>query len=158
MLYRIHPITKQDAEDIATWQYSPPYTIYSLTPEVVPTLLHPLNGYFSVKDEDDRIVGYCCFGQEARVMGGEYEGGEGVLIDVGVGLHPERVGQGEGSRFVEAILHYGLQRYKTQGFRVTIAEFNKRSLKTFLSLGFKETNRFKRPGDHLAFIQLEKMI
>jgi ribosomal-protein-alanine N-acetyltransferase len=158
MLYRIHPITKQNAEDIATWQYPPPYTIYSLTADVIPTLLDPLNGYFSVKDEDDRLVGYCCFGQEARVMGGEYEGGEGVLIDVGVGLRPERVGQGEGRRFVGAILLYGLQRYKTQGFRVTIAEFNKRSLKTFLSLGFEETYRFKRPSDHLVFIQLEKMI
>lgn len=158
MQYGIHPLTKQDAEDIVTWQYPPPYMIYSLTDEVIPVLVDPLNGYFSVKDEDDQLVGYCCFGQEARVMGGEYGGGEGVLIDVGVGLRPERVGQGEGRRFVEAILDYGLQRYKPQGFRVTIAEFNKRSLKTFLSLGFEETFRFMRKSDNLEFIQLERYV
>jgi RimJ/RimL family protein N-acetyltransferase len=155
MRYTIHPITKQDAEEIATWQYPPPYTIYSLTAEVIPVLLDPSNQYFSVKD-DDQLVGYCCYGPEGKVKGGQYEGSEGIFLDIGVGMRPDRVGKGEGKKFVGAILDHGFRRYKTQYFRVTIAEFNKRSLKAFQSLGFEESSRFKRAGDNLTFVQLER--
>jgi ribosomal-protein-alanine N-acetyltransferase len=156
MHYQIQPVTAKDAEELATWAYPPPYEIYNLSVDVIPIMLNPLRRYFSVKDEDDQIAGYCCFGQEAKVMGGGYERSEPAVLDIGVGMHPDRVGKGEGSGFVEAILQYALQQYKTEKIRVTIAEFNKRSLKTFLSLGFEETYRFERPCDDLIFIQLER--
>ena len=156
MTYEIHPITKRDADDIATWQYPTPYALYSLTAEVIPLLLDPLKRYFAVRDVADDLVGYCCFGQEARVMGGEYPESESSVLDIGVGMRPERVGEGNGRGFVGAILLYAAQRYKPARFRVTIAQFNKRSLRTFESLRFEESYRFKRPGDHLVFIQLER--
>jgi hypothetical protein len=46
--------------------------------------------------------------------------------------------------------------YNPDRFRVTVAEFNKRSRRTFQALKFVETIRFSRPGDDLEFIQLEK--
>lgn len=155
MEYRVGSITAQDAEDIAAWKYPPPYEIYSLSVDVIPTLLNPTNRYFVVKDGADRRVGFCCFGSEARVMGGDYLVDDSIL-DVGVGMRPDRVGRGDGRDFVDAILSYAMKRFKSRRFRVTIAEFNQRSLKTFLSLGFNETHRFTRVDDNLIFIQLER--
>ncbi len=157
MDYQVVPITNQDAEDIATWKHPPPYEIYNLSADVIPILLDPLNRYFVVRDDKDHLVGYGCFGSEARVMGGNYSEDDESVLDVGIGMRPDRVGKGEGKRFVDAILLYATQRYKPTRFRVTIAEFNKRSLKTFMSLKFEETCRFTRPGDLLAFIQLERL-
>jgi ribosomal-protein-alanine N-acetyltransferase len=156
MHYKFQPVTERDAGELATWTYPPPYEIYSLSEDMISELQDPLRRYFSVKVEEDQFAGYCCFGQEARVVGGVYEGSEPAFLDIGVGMHPDRVGRGEGSGFVKAILQYAFQQYKTEKFRVTIAEFNLRSLKTFLSLGFEETYRFKRPWDGLIFIQLER--
>jgi hypothetical protein len=71
-------------------------------------------------------------------------------------MRPDRAGKGEGRRFLGTVLFYAMERYNPTRFRVTIAEFNKRSLKTFKSLRFEETYRFPRPGDSLVFIQLER--
>jgi ribosomal-protein-alanine N-acetyltransferase len=158
MYYKIHPITNQEAEDIATWLYPSPYKMYNLSLDVIPKLLDPLNRYFAVRDPNDRLVGYCCFGSEARVMGGNYIDEGLSILDVGVGMQPDRIGKGEGIRFVNDILFYGMKRYNPIKFRVTIADFNKRSLRTFMSLGFEETNRFTRPSDQLMFIQLERPV
>jgi len=155
MDYQVDSITAQDAEDIATWKYPPPYEIFSLFVDVIPTLLNPTNRYCVVKDGEDQRVGFCCFGLEARVMGGNYMGDDSIL-DVGVGMRPDRVGRGDGRDFVDAILSYAMKRFKPRRFRVTIAEFNQRSLKTFLSLGFNETHRFSRLDENLVFIQLER--
>ena len=89
-------------------------------------------------------------------MGGVYEGTEPTVLDIGVGMHPERVGKGEGRGFVDAVLQYAFQEFGVEKFRVTIAEFNQRSLKTFQALGFEESDRFIRPWDSLIFIQLER--
>jgi ribosomal-protein-alanine N-acetyltransferase len=155
MEYQVFPITAQDADDIATWKYPSPYDMYSLSVEFIPTFLNPMNRYFIVRAREDNLVGFCCFGSEARVMGGDYMVDDSIL-DVGVGMRPDRVGKGEGRDFVEAVLSYATKRFKPVRFRVTIAEFNQRSLKTFRSLGFNQTHRFTRLDDNLEFIQLER--
>ncbi|TFH34264.1 MAG: N-acetyltransferase, partial [Anaerolineales bacterium] len=75
-------------------------------------------------------------------------------LDVGVGLHPDHVGQGLGGRFVLAILKFGVVTYHPERFRATIAAFNQRSLKTFLHLGFRQVHQFTRESDGLPFVQI----
>ena len=41
-------------------------------------------------------------------------------------------------------------------FRVSIAEFNKRSQKVFLKSGFVQTHSFVRDSDGMKFVQFEK--
>jgi RimJ/RimL family protein N-acetyltransferase len=152
----IHPMSQQDADDIASWRYEHPYQIYNLSRKDIPVLLDPENRYFAVKDEPSRRIGYCCFGGEARVPGGDYRDTEPLVIDVGVGMHPGMVGKGLGAAFVDAILHYAAGEFSPERFRVSVAAFNQRSQRTFLKLGFVETASFKRVTDGMRFVQLER--
>jgi len=68
-------------------------------------------GFWAVEDERE-LVGYCCFGAEARVPGVEAETG---TLDVGYGLRPDLVGLRRGRDFVEAILAFGTQRFTPDG-------------------------------------------
>ncbi len=158
MKFSIQPISQQDAEEIVTWRYEHPYAIYSLSREDLPVLLDPENRYFAVKDKSSQRIGYCCFGSEARVPGGDYHDTEPLVIDVGVGMHPGMVGKGLGVAFVTAILHYVAGEFSPERFRVSIAAFNERSQRTFLKLGFVETASFKRVTDGMRFVQLEREV
>ena len=42
MLYKIQPVIRKDAEELATWTYPPPYEIYSLSEDMFPALQDPL--------------------------------------------------------------------------------------------------------------------
>jgi len=152
----IHPLSRQQAEESATWRYDPPYDLYDLQPEHIPLLVDPANRYCAVCDESGQLVGTCCFGAEARVAGGDYLEGEPAVLDVGVSMHPGRVGRGLGTGFVASILEFAQETFAPETLRVTIAEFNRRSQRTFQRLGFAETSRFTRNSDGLVFVQLER--
>lgn len=157
MKYDIQPLREQDVNDIVKWRYEPPYDLYNLSYLDIPFLLDPKNRYFAVHGESGKLIGYCCFGEEARVPGGDYQQIEPVVLDIGVGLHPGQVGRGLGISFVDELLQFGVDEFIPEKLRVTVAAFNQRSLRTFLKHGFKETQRFKRKRDDMIFIQLERM-
>jgi len=154
----IRPLNAEDASEIASWQYEPPYSIYDLSQEEIPGLLDPGNRYFTVQDESGRLIGYCTYGVEAQVPGGEYLLAEPVVLDVGIGMHPGMVGRGLGKAFVAAILQFAVEAFQPDRFRVSIARFNQRSRRTFLNLGFRQTHSFSRQGDEMEFVQLEREV
>jgi len=119
-------------------------------------LFIPKYRYHQVLDETGDLIGYCCFGEDARVAGGDYSRGEPEVLDVGIGLRPDLVGQGLGQGFVTAILEYARKTFQPVVFRVTVADFNLRSLKTFQKLGFRTTNQFDRNPDSMSFTELER--
>ena len=149
-------MSERDATEVASWQYEPPYSMYSLSAEDIPILVNPINRYFAIRDERDRLIGYCCFGDEAKVAGGKYPDAEPVVLDVGIGMNPDLVGKGIGAAFVAAIIDFAIYEYTPTRFRVSIAELNKRSQKVFLNLGFIESHKFHRDGDAMEFVQLER--
>jgi ribosomal-protein-alanine N-acetyltransferase len=155
-MFSIRPMRRLDAEVIASWHYPVPYSMYDLNIDDIPALLGARNRYFAVVDASGELMGFCCFGQEGRVEGGEYESNEFGTLDVGVGMSPERIGKGLGDDFIRAILKYGLDSFEPTTFRVSIADFNLRSQRAFLSQGFAEVARFNRPSDGMLFIQFER--
>jgi ribosomal-protein-alanine N-acetyltransferase len=151
--WEISILTAEDVEDILDWRYAPPYDLYNLSGSNREALLAQENRYHAVREPSGRLVGYCCFGMEARVPGGEYPQDGDRTLDVGVGLHPELVGQGFGEYFVSIILAFASSKYRPERFRVTVAVFNQRSLKTFQGLGFAQVHTFQREPDGMTFIQ-----
>lgn len=154
--FQIVPITRDQAERIITWSYQHPYSVYDLTPEDLGGLLNPEHRYHHILDQAGGLVGYCCYGIDAQVPGGDYSCGEPKVLDVGVGLRPDLTGQGQGRDFVRAILGYAWKVFKPEIFRATIADFNLRSMNTFRGLGFQETHHFIRELGQLPFTQLER--
>lgn len=138
------PMTEPAAREILTWRYDEPYSLYDLTDEALPILLEPSHRYFAAHDTGCTLVGFCCFGEEAQVPGGDYA--DASLVDVGVGLRPDLTGRGFGPQFVTAVLDLARRDGVPLGFRVTIAAFNQRSRRMHERLGFREISRFRREG------------
>ena len=94
-------MTAAHAKAITTWRYEPPYDFYNPRDDIA-GFLRPDYHYYAAQDDDGGLVGYCCFGPDARVPGGAYP--EDGSLDVGVGLRPDLTGGGRGLGFFNAVL------------------------------------------------------
>lgn len=145
------------AREIIGWQYEPPYDIYNCSPNEVDDhiqwLLTPQYRYFSVWDDAEKLIGFCCFGEDARVPGGDYTAD---ALDIGWGLKPDRTGQGFGVRFIEAIFDIARRHFSPLAFRVTVAAFNQRSVRVCEKVGFHPVQRFEKTDTHDQFIVLKR--
>ena len=157
-LYFISPLSEENARKITTWRYDPPFDLYDLGPENISGFINPEYYYHQILNENGNLDGYCCYGLDAQVPGGEYLINMPEILDIGVGMKPNLTGVGRGHKFVSAILEYARERFHPDRFRVTIADFNLRSLKTFQSLGFKIQGSFVREMVDIHFFHLEKSV
>ena len=149
------PLATRHLHALAGWRYEAPYDFYDLSADLIRDCLDPALQYHVAIDESRTIVGYCCFGSDARVTGGDYGQVLADPLDIGVCLRPELTGRGLGRHFVRAVLSFAFRTYEARTFRVTIAAFNLRSRKTFERAGFGVTHHFVRLDDGVCFDQLE---
>jgi [ribosomal protein S18]-alanine N-acetyltransferase len=135
----IRPLRSSEAEAVAAWAYQGPWSIYD--PRPGDALISAEAGYDAVVDDDGSLVGYVCVGQEARVPGlAEADG----VLDIGVGMRPDLVGQGLGRAFGTVALEYLRERYGERPLRAVIQSWNERSLRLARNLGFRDA------GTHLC--------
>jgi RimJ/RimL family protein N-acetyltransferase len=146
---------EKDARAVLDWQYEPPYHIYNIDPsgreEVARFLVDPANRYYAMADTDGMLVGFSCFGEDARVPGGDYTLD---AVDIGLGVRPDLTGRGLGQGFVEAVIEFAHARFGARALRVTIAAFNERAQRVWRRAGFRWVARFVRPADGRAFVVL----
>ncbi len=151
----ISPIERSSAEAILQWQYPPPYDIYNIpaqdAQEVLAVFLDPAFAYHQICDETGELIGFCTFGEDARVRGGDYSQ---EALDIGMGVRPNLTGKGLGADFVQAVLGFARKTYTPSALRVTIAQFNKRAQRVWKKAGFVETQRFVPPNRRLSFLIL----
>ena len=124
---QVRALTEAEAATIASWRYPGRYSTYDVDD---PSIL--ARDHWAVTEAGE-LLGYCCFGAPARVSGASEDPG---TLDVGYGLAPCRMGGGQGSRFVAAILEFAHERYHAQSFRLSILDWNERSKKVAARLGF----------------------
>jgi ribosomal-protein-alanine N-acetyltransferase len=153
------PLSEEQARSILQWQYEPPWDMYNMLGEGqtlnVGVLTGPDKNYYAITDESGELLAYCCFGQEGRVPGGNYDS---PALDVGMGIRPDLIGQGLGRRYLEAIREFAIGEFSPTIFRVTIAAFNARALRLCEQAGFRQTQRFLRENDGLAFVILTRSV
>lgn len=139
------PLSEEEIRDFLGWRYPPPYQIYNLevqnVDDAIAFFLTPESGYLAVRDDEGAVVGFCCFGFEGQVPGGDYSVD---ALDVGIGMRPELTGQGLGYDFVAAVLAYAEERFAPQRLRATIALFNRRSQRVFENHGFRRQSQFAK--------------
>jgi [ribosomal protein S18]-alanine N-acetyltransferase len=148
----VRPLQRSDAEAVASWAYQGPWSIYDSRPG--DALISAEAGYdAAVVDDDGSLVGYLCVGQEARVPGlAEAEG----VLDIGVGMRPDLVGQGRGRSFGTVVLEYLRERYGDQPLRAVIQSWNERSLRLARNLGFRDagTHQCVQDGHEVSYTLL----
>ena len=152
----IRPITQEAARLMLDWRYPPPYDIYNFSSDdpvdvqdTLAYLLEPENQFFEIVDTKQRILGFCSFGQDGQVPGGNYSQS---ALDIGMGIRPDLTGQGLGSRFASAVVTYGAEKFHPVLFRVTIAAFNERAKRVWQRLGFQPVQEFVHLGTKRPFI------
>lgn len=135
------------------WRYPAPYDFYD-PPEAtdidyyVRQFLDPDLMFHAVLDDHDRFVGFCSYGRDGQVKGGDYTLD---ALDIGVGMRPDLTGQGIGAAFFEAILHFADEHVKAGRKRVTVAKFNERALRLYRRFGFHEHDEFEEPRSGVSY-------
>ena len=144
MRFSLTPITRADAQAISTWRYDEPYSVYNGNPASVASLLAPRYFYHAVHDDNAELLGYFCFGEDARVSTGKrlglYERED--ALDIGLGMRPDLTGQGLGEEFVHAGLQFARDTYSPRAFRLTVATFNRRAISVYERVGFEPVETF----------------
>jgi [ribosomal protein S18]-alanine N-acetyltransferase len=142
--FTLTPITRADAQAVSRWRYDGPYSAYNGNPASVASLLEPRYLYHSVHDDLGELVGYFCYGEDARVSAGTrlglYE--REIALDVGLGMRPDLTGQGLGEEFVHAGLRFARATYDPRAFRLTVATFNRRAIRVYRRVGFEPVVTF----------------
>ena len=144
MALTLRPATDNDVRTFVEWRYDTPYDVYDITTsldEAVIYFLDPTIHCHTLVDEGE-VAGYCTFGEDGRVPGGNYDG-DG--LDIGLGVKPARTGSGEGHRYVSAVVDHAAATFGSRQLRVTIAVGNKRARRVWSGAGFVEISRFITP-------------
>ncbi|WP_286170517.1 GNAT family N-acetyltransferase [Bacillus sp. NTK071] len=135
-MYHIQPMTLETAKEIQTWTYTEPYSLYSFSEdeEVLEELMD--GSYVSVWN-GRKLFGYFCFGKSARVPSGHDAGVyEEDLLDIGLGIHPDEIGKGNGKLFLRTGLQYVIEQFGEKDIRLSVASFNIRARKVYEREGF----------------------
>jgi [ribosomal protein S18]-alanine N-acetyltransferase len=151
------PLDESSALAIAGWEYDPPYDPYNFQPEEIRNeiryLSDPANGAYGIRTGSGELIGFCSFGKDAQVPGGNYTAD---ALDIGLGLRPDMTGRGNGPAVIGEVLEFVERKFHPEGFRVTIASFNSRARKAWEKAGFTEAAKFARTGDGRKFVILVK--
>ncbi len=141
MRFSFFTLDESSVREIARWRYAPPYDIYNLddSPESLQYALDPQNHFYAMRDESGAVVGFCSFGKDGQVPGGEYDKS---ALDIGMGIRPDLIGQGRGTDFAAAVLDFARQEFHPTACRVTIAAFNRRARHVWQKHAFREIQRF----------------
>ena len=135
MKLTIHQMTQAEAEEVAAWEYEPPYSFYDATADEADLRLlldaESREGRnFSVCDDDGALVGF--FEYKPR----------GADVEIGLGLRPDLTGRGLGVEFVGAALEFGRDRFRPETFRLAVAAFNRRAIRVYERAGFEPVREY----------------
>ena len=143
-IYRITPLEEHHARDILEWRYPTPYDFYNPPDdengdEYVRLFLKPEFQFHAVLDDEENFVGFCSYGIDGQVPGGDYRQ---EALDIGVGMKPELTGQGRGPAFFRTVLDYATSNISPGRMRLTVAKFNERALRQYDHFGFIPDGEF----------------
>ena len=156
-VYRFKPMTPPAAQRIIAWRYEAPYDLYNIVAtsdndidSEIDYLCDPANRYYSIWESDnDTLIGFCCFGTEGQVPGGDYAA---PALDVGIGIDPQHTGHGMGATYIEDVLNFARATFAPQTFRATIAAFNERALRACKRNGLYPVQTFKGKNNQRTYV------
>ncbi len=152
----IRPITPAEIDTFLRWRYEPPSDIYNMLPsggdgdvydEIFEYFLMPAYRCSAILHEGE-LVGFCTFGADGRVEGGDYSQ---PALDIGMGMKPDLTGKKNGDSFIAAIIQYANKTFAPPRLRVTIAVTNLRAQRVWQKAGFVQEEQFTCPRNGKQF-------
>ncbi|WP_342574271.1 GNAT family protein [Solibacillus sp. FSL K6-1781] len=139
----IEKMNSKMATTILGWKYEQPYDFYNneQSDEALEELMD--GSYYAIADKNKEVIGFFCIGESAQVPRGNHFGVyKADLIDMGVGMHPNLVGKGNGFEFCTGIMKFIEEKYPSKSLRLTVAMFNQRAIHLYKKLGFVKEDEF----------------
>ena len=133
--WRVVEMTPAYAEQISRWQYEGIYAFYDHCPEDMDEFMDGTHHACVVPD--GALIGYYCFGGDARIPTVEQDPYAGEYLDVGLGLRPDLCGKKLGEPFVRVGLRFAEMAFDPPAFRLTVAAFNQRAIRLYERIGFR---------------------
>lgn len=152
----IEKMSQTDSLEIADkWKYPAPYNFYDMTEDLedyeeIISSTKRGDHYFSMK-QNGVLVGflsvYPCENNQKE-------------IEFGIGLRPDLTGKGNGKAYTELALSYIEQKLAPDRIWLSVAEFNKRAIKVYERIGFKEEyKKMQKTNDsEFKFVVMTKLI
>lgn len=156
---KFQPLEKDYALAILNWRYGPPYDYYNFDHDTIQVDLYYLlereNDFYVILNPQGELKGYCSFGLDGQVSGGDYRV---EALDIGMGIRPDLTGQRHGELYAQAVIKYGVDQYRVQKLRVTIAKFNKRAQRVWEKLGFEQVEEFAKINSGEKFVIMTRAV
>ncbi|MGC5777051.1 GNAT family N-acetyltransferase [Paenibacillus pabuli] len=138
--FHVVPMQEEHAEQICDWRYDPPYNIYSWLPWEQMKALEVEFGDAQLRKEQYAAV----LGEDHQVCGfAQYFPLEGVTR-IGLGMHPKRCGQGQGTAFVSAIVQEAIRRNPLNEIDLEVLTWNDRAIRVYQKAGFVMQDTYER--------------
>jgi ribosomal-protein-alanine N-acetyltransferase len=148
-LWRIVPLTEEHGRQICTWSYPPPYHIYNwpIWEHMVKEDLQFANPalrieqFAAVINEQEQL---CGFAQFFPIVG---------VTRLGLGLRPDLVGQGLGSKLAALLVQEAKRRTPDHVIDLEVLTWNVRAQRSYRESGFTHTDTYIRmtPNGFAAF-------
>ena len=129
------PMTEEYARSIALWKYEGIYSFYSHNEENIEGYMD--GTHFACTDAAGALIGYFCYGEDARIPTIEENAYDHGFLDIGLGLRPDLCGKKVGFSFLLRGVAYAQKIFCTNCFRLSVAAFNERAIKVYTKAGFR---------------------
>ena len=146
-------MTEEYARAISLWIYDDKYSFYDHNESIIAEYMD--GTHFACINADEELIGYFCFGTDARIPTKESDVYNEDILDIGLGLRPDLCGKGHGLLFLNSGLSYAHKRYGTNQFRLSVAAFNERAIKVYRKAGFFEKHEVTNSHFKNKFIIME---
>jgi len=143
-------MTKKYAHSISLWKYDGIYSFYNHNEENVSGYMD--GTHFACTDAAGKLIGYFCFGEDARIPTMEENVYDDGFLDVGLGLKPDLCGKHYGLSFLNHGLDYVQKAFHTKCFRLSVAAFNERAIKVYERAGFSVEREVTNSYFHNKFL------
>ena len=125
----VRPLTIEDGLDLAAARFPGAWGVQdALEPP------RPDEGFWAVADDEDRLLGYCCFGEAARVQGAE---ADPSVLDIAIGIRPQLAGRGWGVPLGLAAVAHARSVALDRRLRTTLPEWNEAGRLVAAQAGFQ---------------------
>ncbi|MDG1204753.1 MAG: GNAT family N-acetyltransferase [Pseudomonadales bacterium] len=157
-MFTIEAINEERAREILTWRYPIPYDFYDPPQDgrntfYVEQFLRPEFAFHSILDRKDAFIGFCSYGRDGQVAGGDYSL---QALDIGLGMKPNYTGHGNGAEFFETIERFAIQTFEPTSVRLTVAKFNRRAMHLYRSFGYDDLSYFVDAKNDIDYVILIK--
>lgn len=143
-------MTQEEAREIAyNWHYEGEYSFYDMEADMEDLeefLNDELRGDTTFVVQDNKVlVGFFSF----RKI-------DNQTVEIGLGMRPDRTGNGLGLKFVKAGLAFSEKKYHPKYMTLSVAAFNKRAIKVYKKAGFEAVGTFVQEtnGGRYEFLKM----